>query len=319
MDDLNAVRRVRRPVPAMTPQAESAARARLLTAVRTPVRTPVRTAPPRRRPARPVWRLATAAVLAVLAGLGWAATREPEATPVASVQQLSEWAADAAEDAPGPGARGDQWLYVKELNAAPGAYSGYGVDTSRRITSEVWTSVDGKKIAWYDDKGKLLVQYTHPGIGAAELAAEPVTPETVTDRLMAALRPLDASAGDPPPPMNERLFQAIYQLMGEQALPPRVRAALFRALPAIEGVQVTPDAVDAGGRHGVAFSYTGDWARHDLILSPGDYRFLGTYGVSVTDRTFTWTGGSADVPAGTPVTWTARLGTEVVDEPGRRP
>ncbi|MGW4411318.1 CU044_5270 family protein [Nonomuraea sp. NPDC004702] len=312
MDDLNAVRRLRRSVPEMTPQAEGAARARLLTALRTP-------APPRRRPARPVWRLATALVLAVLAGLGWAATRAPGAAPVASVRELSEWAAGAAEGAPDPGAHGDQWLYVKELSAAPGAYSGYGVDTGRRITSEVWTSVDGKKIAWYDDKGELLVQYTHPGVGAADLAVEPVTAQTVTDRLKAALRPLDSSAGDPPAPMNERLFQAIYQLMGEQALPPRVRAALFRALSGIEGVQVTPDAVDAAGRRGVAFSYTGDWARYDLILSPGDYRFLGTYGVSVTDRAFTWTGGSADVPAGTPVTWTAQLGTGVVDEPGRRP
>ncbi|GGT05303.1 CU044_5270 family protein [Nonomuraea spiralis] len=317
MNDLNAVKQVRRSVPAMTPQAERAARDRLLAAARES-----RPRPGRPRLPRLAWRMATAAVLAVVVGLTWVATREDGTAPVASVRALGERAAGAAEGGPDPGTSRGQWLYIKERNAAPGAYSGYGVDASRRIISELWTSVDGRQVAWYDEKGKLLVQGTHPGLGAADLAEEPVTPESVLDRLRAALArvgPVEPGSGEPPPSVDERLFQAIYQLMGEQALPPKVRAALFRALPTIAGVQVTPDAVDADGRHGVAFSYTGDWARYDLILSPGDYRYLGVYGVSVADRTFTWTGGGVEVPAGTPVTWSARLTTGVVDEPGRRP
>ncbi|MEV0386669.1 CU044_5270 family protein [Nonomuraea sp. NPDC050643] len=312
MNDLDSVKRLRRSTPTMTPQAEQAARARLLAAMREPA--------PRRLPRRrPAWRPAIAAALTVVVGGTWVATREPVMTPVADVRELSERAADAAERSPDPGTRTGQWLYIKELKAAHDKYSGYGVSTSKRVTWEQWTSVDGKKVASFDEKGRLDNQFTHPGIGAAQLAKEPVTPETVLDRLRAVLAPLNSAGGDPLPAMNELLFQSIYQLMGEQALPPEVRAALFRALPTIEGVTVIQDATDAGGRRGIAFSHTGDWARYDLILSSEDYRFLGTYGESVIDKTFTWTGGKADVPAGTPVTWTAQLETALVNEPGQRP
>ncbi|MEU7895597.1 hypothetical protein AB0B45_22420 [Nonomuraea sp. NPDC049152] len=110
---------------------------------------------------------------------------------------------------------------------------------------------------------------------------------------------------------------AILRLMGGQALVPEVRVALFRALPMIEGVSVKPDAVDAAGRHGVAFVYTGDWERFEIIVSSEDYRFLGTYGESVADRTFP-SEKVGTVKAGTPLVWSAQLETKVVDKPGLR-
>lgn len=58
------------------------------------------------------------------------------------------------------------------------------------------------------------------------------------------------SATGPLPSMDERLFQAVYQLMGTQALPPEVRAALFRGLATIPGVSFTEDVADADGRRG---------------------------------------------------------------------
>ncbi|MFI6509603.1 sigma factor [Streptosporangium sp. NPDC050855] len=150
-------------------------------------------------------------------------------------------------------------------------------------------------------------------------AADDITAET----FLTAFRRRDSYDLARPPheeSREQRLFQAIYQLMGEQALSPEVRAALFRALPLIEGVTVRPDAVDAEGRHGIAFSHTDDWARYELILSPDDFRYLGTYGVTVADRTMRYT--NVDpifVPAGTPLVLSAQLETHLVDKAGQRP
>ncbi|MER6944423.1 CU044_5270 family protein [Nonomuraea sp. NPDC000554] len=306
---MDTIKDFRRNTPPMTAEAESAARARLLKAVRG-----VETRPRRRRLG---WRLAVAGVLAVTVGTGVVVLRgQPAMTPVASVRELGERAARAAEDTPGFVASPGQWLYIKERQAP---YNTIGADLSKRTTFEQWTSVDGKQVAW-EEGGKLLIQGTHPGISAADLAKPPVTSEGVLGKIRAVLEGRHFVPTDGPmPPMDEQLFQAVYQLMGEQALSSDVRAALFRGLHTIPGVTVTQDVEDADGRRGVAFSYTGDWTRYDLILDPGDYRFLGTYGVTVKDKTMTYTSApSVFVKAGTPLTLTAQLETKLVDKPGQR-
>lgn len=312
----------RRDTPVMTRDAEVAARAKLLAAMGEPA--PRRE--PRRRP-RMVWRLALAGALAAAVGAGVIVTRQepamtPAMTPVADVRAWSERAARAAENDPTPAPRAGQWLYVKMSMAAPlpGGKS-FGVDLGKRTTFEQWTSVDGKRVAFHrQDNGELIVQGTHPGVSSAELAAEPVTPEGVLAKIRKALdsRQLIQAFGPERSP-EERLFQAVYQLMGEQALTPKVRAALFRALPSIPGVMVKQDAKDADGRAGVAFGYTGDWAHYDLILDPVDFRYLGTYGITVKDRTFKYDDvGKVDVPANTVLVLSARLETKVVDKPGEK-
>jgi hypothetical protein len=328
MNDLKSIERMRGSTPVITPAAEDAARARLLDAMRRPIRTP-------RRPVRRLaWRIAVAGALAVAVGVALPLTRDTEINPghiivgpMADVRELGERAARAAETEPAAAVRADQWLYVKQLQAPPLDAQGMSVDLGKRTTWEQWTSVDGRSVAWYGKDGKLLVQGTHPGIGEAELARPPVTPEALIARIDVALARALFIGGEEPEPKEQRLFQAIYQLMGEQALSPAVRAALFRALPTIAGVSVRRDAVDAAGRRGVAFSYTGGWARYDLILNPDDYSFLGTYGVSVRDRTFHGLFdrtapdedlGSARVNAGTPLTLSARIEATVVDTPGER-
>ncbi|MFI7687603.1 hypothetical protein ACIBQ6_00965 [Nonomuraea sp. NPDC049655] len=102
-----------------------------------------------------------------------------------------------------------------------------------------------------------------------------------------------------------RIFRTISQLLGEQPLVADVRAALFRALPMIQGVAV---------------AYTGTWERFEIIVSAQDYQFLGTYGESVADRTFDLPGGATrTVKAGTPLVWSARMTAKVVDKAGDQP
>ncbi|MGA5761497.1 CU044_5270 family protein [Nonomuraea bangladeshensis] len=309
---MSTIKDFRRDTPPMTAQAENAARARLLAAARGPE--------PRREP-RPVrrlgWQAAVAGALAVAIGTGVVVARgQPRVVPVANVRELGERAAQAAYDdrgqVPGPG----QWLYIRERQAPQSEDGGYGVDVSRRVVWEQWTSVDGKQVAAMVD-GKLLVQGNHPGLGAADLARQPVTPEGVLAKIRQRLEDMHMVWGgsEPPPSMDEQLFQAVYQLMGTQALPPEVRAALFRGLATIPGVSFTENVVDADGRRGVAFSHTGARARYDLILDPVDFRFLGTYGVQTTKYDHP---SSSVIEAGTPLTLTARLDAKVVDGPGQR-
>lgn len=119
---------------------------------------------------------------------------------------------------------------------------------------------------------------------------------------------------------QERIFLTISASLSAQPLIADVLAALFRALPLIEGVAVQQDAIDAAGRHGVAFVYTGAHERSEIIVSAQDHRFLGTYGETAADRTFALPGGATHkVRAGIPVAWTAHLTARVVGRPGAHP
>ncbi|GAA3258038.1 CU044_5270 family protein [Nonomuraea helvata] len=303
---MDEIKNFRGATPTITRHAENAARARLLHAMQEP--TP---ASPRRRTPRLAWRLVLAAALAGAVGTGAALIGDggqPAITPVASVRDLGERAARAAatdhyRTVPSPG----KWLYVKETIAPLREEPAPDVDPGRRTTLELWNSVDGRQTALDDGKGRLVIE-PGPGTTAADLAKAPVTPEQMLTRIKAGLG--EAPPGDTSPE-DQRIFETISQLMSGQVLEKDVRAALFRALPMIPGMSIKQDAVDAAGRHGVAFAYTGPEERFEIILNPEDYRYLGTYGESLASRTHP--------KAGVPLVWTAQLEAEIVDKPGARP
>ncbi|WP_371781507.1 CU044_5270 family protein [Streptosporangium subroseum] len=313
---MSTIKDFRRDTPPMTARVENTARARLLAAAREPEpRNGLRRAP------RLGWRLAIAGALAVAVGTGVVVARDqPRAVSVASVQELGERAAQAAYDDRGQVPDPGQWLYIRELQAPQAEDGGYGVDVSKRAVWEQWTSADGKQAATLSPNGKPFVTGSYPGLGAADLAQRPITPEGVLAKIRQKLEDMHlVSATGPLPSMDQRLFQAVYQLMGTQALPPEVRAALFRGLTTIPGVSFTENVADADGRRGVAFSHTGESARYDLILDPVDFRFLGTYGVTVKDRATDYTDAPNHViKAGTPLTLTSRLEAKVVNGPGQK-
>ncbi|GAA4965436.1 hypothetical protein HD597_005510 [Nonomuraea thailandensis] len=195
------------------------------------------------------------------------------------------------------------------------------VDRDKQVTLETWHSLDGKQTALDDGRGKLVIAPVGPGVTSADLGTAPVTPEEMISRIGASIDATPASAFDEAHvTRQERIFLTISSLLSGQPLAADARAALFRALPLIQGVAVKQGAVDAAGRHGVAFVYTGAYERSEIIVSAQDYRFLGTYGETVADRTFDLPGGATHtVKAGIPVAWTAQLAAKVVGKPGARP
>ncbi|GAA2786551.1 hypothetical protein [Nonomuraea dietziae] len=175
------------------------------------------------------------------------------------------------------------------------------VDRDSRMTRETWQSLDGKQTALDDGEGKLIIEEARPDITAADLAKSPVTPEESLARIEAVVDATPASPFDDGASRQQRVFQAISQLMREQALTPEVRAALFRALPMVEGVTVKQDAVDATGppRRGVRL--------HRPVGALRDRPQLGRLPVPGNvprghrDRTLE----TITVKAGTPLSWTA--------------
>ncbi|MEU7004331.1 CU044_5270 family protein [Nonomuraea sp. NPDC046570] len=320
--------------PVITREAKDAARAQLLQAMREPLPQPAR----RRtfRIPRLAWRFGIAAVAASALLVGYGVVGgDDQSAAYADVKELGERAAKAAErgpdDAytrtPSPG----QWLYVKESIAPLLAEPRPEVDRDRRETLETWYSLDGKQMAIDDGVGKLAIEEVNTGLKSADLAQEPVTPDAVLAKVKASVAATPASPFEQGRgmPEQERAFHTISTLMGGQPLTPQVRAALFRALPKIDGVSVKQDAVDAAGRHGVAFAYTGSRERSEIIVDANDYRFLGLYGENLADQPFPNEGGLAapalpsgtagTVKAGAPLMWSAQLETKVVDKPGTRP
>lgn len=310
---MNAIKEFRRNTPAMTDEAAAAARARLMTAIHEPE---VTGKPAASRARRLGWRILVAAALALAVGGTAVAFRDqPGMAPVAGVAELGERAARAAENDPTPAPGPAQWLYTKELQLA-GVET--DVDRDQRGTWERWTSVDGKRSAWYQG-GKLMFQGSAV-FDPAELGKPPVTPAGVISKIKAAILDEDRRGpqelnGHVPPVM---LFMEINQLISEQWLAPEVRAALFRALPAIKGITAAQDVAVADGRRGVAFSLTDDGARNSLVLDPQSFRYLGTNSTRLQDRTYERADGSKETFKAGMVSLTAQLQATIVNQPGQR-
>ncbi|MFE3455031.1 CU044_5270 family protein [Nonomuraea sp. NPDC059194] len=318
---MDEIRQFRGSTPVITREAEEAARARLLRAMREPAMAPAPVK--RRRVPRLAWRLAIAATAAVAIGGGMVVVRgadQPATVAVASVEELGERAAESVlgEVVPSPG----QWLYVKTVLGAQISPPRPEVDPVKRETIDRWFSLDGKQVAETTETGKLVFadltsEFEEPGpvITGRDLAQAPVTPEGVLAKVTEVVEKTPASPFDDGASKQQLVFVRILELMAGEPLTPEVRAALFRALPMIEGVTLKQDAVDAAGRKGVAFAFPGRWELLEIILNAEDFAFLGTYVEAIADRTFP---GGGLVKAGSVTGWSAQLETVVVDEPGKR-
>ncbi len=125
----------------------------------------------------------------------------------------------------------------------------------------------------------------------------------------------------------ERRRQAMFTLIGmllrDNILPPRVQAAMYQALPKIPGVRLQQDAVDAAGRHGVAFARVTPGTlgfplrlRFEIILDPQTFHYLGERTVAANDATAPdeeW-----QVAKDTVLSASVRTAAAIVNRPGQR-
>lgn len=347
MDDLKLLEELRRDIPPISPGAAGSARARLLAAARRQ-RPAVRRVGPHGGLFRMGWRVAVAAALGVVLTVAVAVTRDPGVDPehpqqgrspavlpigVANAAELGDRAAEATAARPDFNPRPHQWIYLEARRATATSSEPYAAVGAGRVTTRFWIRIDARRYV-YEYRGRLYQHRNYqlssvfPLRSFAYVRRLPTDPQALLARLYATF-----SAGGERPygrvrlPREEQhraVFGLAADLLRDNLVPPAVQAAIYRALPRIPGVQLQRDAVDAAGRHGVAFARVDDGhIRAEIILDPRTYQYLGWRQIVVEDfvPNSVFVNGKRVTPhvaQGTVFDWTARTAAAIVDRPGQR-
>lgn len=343
MDEMTQVRQFRADVPALDPADLADARHRLLRETQgTPrhgqllgglLRNETTAAPGKRRVA---WRWRLAGGLAIVVAAGFVVTQQIATPPVSTENgpvagasseavEVLYRAADYAAATPDQAVRDDQFVYVESKTM----YLATLLDRSRqrsylyRTHRKIWKSVDGSQPAWLWVKG----------LPPVALSGQPLPPEVRNDTKGGWEKTPIGGRREPgyaselptdPDKMYDYLYQGVDdvgawikvgELIQERMLPPKARAAMFRAAARIPGATVVKGAVDAAGRRGVAVAYTHHGVSQQLIFDTKTYQYLGERAVVVDEQQ---TRPRLDVPKGTVVASTAELRCVLVDEPGQQ-
>ncbi|MFB4276857.1 CU044_5270 family protein [Nonomuraea sp. MTCD27] len=279
-----------------------------------------------------VGALGAAAAVAVATFRPQPPAQEPAATP--SVVQLDSdvvlaRAAEVAsrrESTPVP--LPTQWHYTKTLDKQPNS------DTIE--TREHWTRYDGMQAANFGEDGKLHVgpegnpldsgdDDLSPQKYDAKLRELPTDPRKLLAKVTGDRHWIKGAREEGVPktvvPADVRAYNVIMLYLSRYgSMPPRLEAAMFRALALIPGVRIEQGVSDAAGRSGLGVwrELAGDaWPyRKYEILDPATYRYLGSRTVWLQDEVRP---GMTEPLARKGAVWsTALLASVIVDRPGQR-
>lgn len=169
--------------------------------------------------------------------------------------------------------RSDQYEYLKLVERTGGRTRTVEQWVPQSPTTAGLVHRDGKfgyVIAAWDTGRTAAATGVYPDY--AFLASLPTDPATV-------LQAIDANGKHPGPGMTaaQTSFANVVGLVGNQILPPKLAAAIYRALATLPGISVDQDVVDAAGRHGVGVGMTyADGMRSELIFDRTDFTLMGT-------------------------------------------
>ncbi|QXJ23376.1 CU044_5270 family protein [Actinomadura graeca] len=334
MDDINAIKDFRSGTAPMSAACEDTIRARLGELAAAGGEGPDRPGTHRPRSRRLVLRvgIATALTAATATGITVVQGLDGDGAPAAEAAQFGDRAAKAVEGRPYVPPRPGQWVYTKTAMAAGFDMNTWwkGVDRSRTETGEHWTRVDGEAYAW-SWKGRVRVQefkdrpatadspgvtYTRPepAYSMRNYHTLPADPDALLRRLYAAHYPDQVGRTGP-----GSVFAMLNEML-QNPIPPRLQAAVYRALPKIPGVRLRRGVRDQTGRVGDAFAFVdGRGERTSAIIDPSTYRYLGTGAEAARDiPVHEGPDGKAVARAGTLLSWHAYLTVKIVDRPGER-
>ncbi|MEV4888079.1 CU044_5270 family protein [Nonomuraea sp. NPDC055795] len=221
-----------------------------------------------------------------------------------------------------------QWHYTKTLDKQPNS------DTVE--PSEQWQRYDGMQAASFDEDGRLQVGPEHNPLDAndddltpqqydAKLRELPTDPKKLLAKVTGDRHWIKGAREEGVPhsvtPDDIRAYHVIMLYLSRYgSMPPRLEAAMFRALALIPGVRIEQGVSDAAGRSGLGvwLEQPGDTRpnRQYDILDPGTYRYLGRRIVWLRDETHP---DMAEPVARKGAVWsTALLASVIVDRPGLR-
>ncbi|MFC1410304.1 CU044_5270 family protein [Streptacidiphilus sp. N1-12] len=193
--------------------------------------------------------------------------------------------ADAASVQPVFTVKPDQYVYTKTVSQFAGASQEKTFDSPwvmYPVTHrETWYSQrPGTEDSFYRENGQdvtLHADSSTVGINNptyAWTAALPTDPAALLAEVYADTRDSGTAESSGP---DQAAFAAIGELLGDSVMPPKVEAALYRAVARIPGVVLLPDAVDAAGRHGIGVARVDNHSseRSEWIFDKDSLRYLG--------------------------------------------
>ncbi|MBO3749835.1 CU044_5270 family protein [Streptosporangiaceae bacterium NEAU-GS5] len=327
MDDLKELREMRAVVAEPDAERIAAIRARLTAETGRDARRP-HARPPRSHARRLLLVAAVgvaAAATVVVVGIdrrSEVGRMSPSAHPVTAAAVLERAALVAERRPAGPSTGEHRWLYRKTVVRQP--------NDKEAVTSDEWTRYDGRQTAAIDEEGRLQIEdfvpdpdddYLSPQQLEQRMRALSTDPATLLSQIRADRRWTDfpvAERGLAANPDAEA-FRVIGIYLAETALmPPKLEAALYRALAMVPGVGVEQGVDDGTGRKGLGL-YMDDQSsagtRSYLILAPSTYEYLGRRDLWLRDERI---GDGVAFKAGSVYT-AAVLTTEFVNRAGDRP
>lgn len=153
---------------------------------------------------------------------------------------------------------------------------------------------------------------THPSCGRdcgwqvpshAFLAGLPRDTDELYDRLRA-----DTDGRGPDPDLEMVVYVA--DVLRSGMVPADLRAALYRVLGLVPGLEITEQVANLDGVEGTAYGVSANGRRHDVIIDPKTGQFIGERQISEND--------SEQIPAGTVTSYTS-VTTAAAPTSGVRP
>jgi hypothetical protein len=263
--------------------------------------------------------------------------------------QLVDFATRAAALAPGRAPGPHEWVYMKTETADSSAGSGgflFGPPNERHISVQ-WVRVDGQESARPASPGRgsaARPEAARPAPGTAAPGHLNVVPggawslggwKSVSYAYLNSL-PTDPArlkavilADNLPrlpwyvPEKNEAVFTAIATLLFGECegvwLPPKLAAAMYRLLQDLPGVHFD-SGTDLAGRTGLGFYMVLDgWYKHELVINPVTYRYMGDKTVAVRAHADVATDGTREIRKGQVLGWEALLAAAIVRHAGQLP
>jgi hypothetical protein len=239
---------------------------------------------------------------------------------VANAAEALERAAIAAEARTALTPRPNQWIFTKERVSflTPGPSKGH--------VNYGWGRVDGKGTAFLDEHGKLRfrpVPKPPTGRHARKLPPEPWTYPTLTtlptdpDALLRWVR--RSSGGSDWAAEAFDQFTAILRRGG--LVPPKLEAAVFRAMKRLPGVKLVRNGTPAAGHATLAVGRTNGSLYEEVLLDRKTFAYRGELSQLVKeDVGFERAKGIGPVGHAKGTVWLfERLVTAIVDKPGQLP
>ncbi|OLT29811.1 hypothetical protein BJF79_40340 [Actinomadura sp. CNU-125] len=243
------------------------------------------------------------------------------AAPVAFASELLERAAKSAEARPFTPPRPDQWIYtehrVRRGDTPNGPLSDDPADTR---TSRSWKRADGKVLA-YMENGKLekspMMPASSPPQDYASLAKLPTDPDALLK--WAYTEPGDVAEGVPTVEGKISAYGKLSVILRDNVLPPKVEAAVFRAIKKIPEVTLVKDKVDMAGRQAIALGrVTEGYLHEEILFDPETYEYLGERAIAIKDNTSRGEDMVLSVRKGDLLRLTVQVEAGIVDEAGQR-